>query len=189
MGGTMRKGKIVGCAIGTVAGLVLGAALAVAPAHASTDLAAPDYVTVTVQRAAEPKVRPAPGDEVVDRSVPGEVTTYYGVTAACTESVTAYTPFKSGNQVKANVGFNRSAGCSGSNQGNGRLQAERGIIASWHDRASKTITNITPGTNVSSGMVWNCAGTASTKWRNQGFFGNASGVPTNSSIVTLACGS
>ena len=179
--------------VGAIAGLILSAVLAL-PAHASTDQPTPDPsapaapdISVQYLPYEAPDIQPAPGQSVTVTDVPGEVTTYYGVTLACTESVTAYTPYKSGSSAIASVQFSRSSGCSGGKQANAYLQTEQGVIPTWQDR-DDSHTTVNPGTTLSLTVSRGCTNSNTTKWRSLGFYGNATGVPTISGVAYLSCG-
>ena len=191
-----RVTSITGVFIAT-AGLVLAALPAQATPSSGTPetelgspatLVAPD-VSVEYSVAEEPAIRPAAGETVSVTDDDGTTTTYFGVSAVCTESVSASAPRKESGAAKAQITYSRGTGCTGAGQGNGALQALRGVLPAWNDRSKHVVYNINPGIKVSRGLSWACPNSNSTKYRSQGWFGNAGGAPTNSAEVTLACGS
>ena len=172
--------------IGAVGAIAFAVSAGGYPALAAPHPEPSDQPQISVQQlpAEEPEVVPAVGETVVVVEHDG-ITTYYGISASCTESITAYTPTKSGGSARASLQFQRSSGCSGTVSRTARLQWQ-GFLGAWQDRGNKT-SSAAPGTNTIILVSYPCQNSNATVWRSLGLYGSV-GNPTTSSAVTLTCG-
>ncbi|WP_136706936.1 hypothetical protein [Agromyces sp. H66] len=169
-----------GAVVGLIASLMAGPAFAADPGDGPDGTPSPE-ITVQNLPYEEPAVVPAPGKEVTIVGAEG-VTTYYGITASCTESVTANNPYKSSGKAVAHVQFQRSSGCVGSKTGTALLDS----YTIWWSEYNRKATTVNPGVNVVLTVSYPCQNSNSTSWRSGGLFNN--GSVTYSASTSLSCG-
>lgn len=105
----------------------------------------------------DPSILPGKG-EVVIVHYTNAVETLYAPTAACTQSATASTPWKSAGRARGKVALSRSSGCSGTWQGNGEMKF-RNIIGLWQSSGATSTTSLSPGESVTKWWSSACTGT------------------------------
>lgn len=142
-------------------------------------------VTITDLPLEEPPIRPAPGTTVTLRSA-RSTTVYYGVTAACTSSLTTYTPVftPQAKVVEASGKFSRSKGCSGREKIT--VHADKRKAIGWGSQKSGS-GYASPGSTKQVTVKVNCTNTKSTTWRSFAVLGD-DGSRQNSQSATFKCG-
>lgn len=123
-------------------------------------------------------VQPEPGETV--RVIYSDAVTDVIASAAgsCTESMTSYTPYKSGNQARVNGSFMRSTGCSASK--GARVALYRSTLQAKRD---STVSN--NGYTVSWGIGKDCYANDNASWSGKSIW--ISGGATSGPSATLPC--
>lgn len=121
-------------------------------------------------------VTPEPGETV--RVVYTNAVADISRAGSCTESVTTYTPYKSGNSARVNAAFTVSTGCSGARRGYVLLYAV--TLAAQNDAP---VSN--NGYTTSFSASYTCANTRSRSWYGIARLGATGG--TYGPSATLAC--
>lgn len=133
----------------------------------------------------EPAIRPPAGTTVVRESPQGR-TVYVGVTATCTKSYTAGTPWLASGRARAQNIYELSTGCPASERYVGHLQREAcgWLGCEWFFVDSKSGW-ISPGTWMSLALGKDCLNSDQDRWRSEA---RLSGGSIYSSTVWLSCG-
>lgn len=161
-------------------------AMLTSPADGPTAEPPEDSSSVVVSEAEEPAVRPLPGQVVTVRST-SDVTRYVGVSAGCTATVSAETPYTSGPNAQALIVFSRSSGCSGTVTATSALEREAcGTFGCSWTTATFATHGIAPGQQLSALRSVRCGNADPDRWRSKGRFG--SGPHTFSGVTWLGCG-
>ena len=135
----------------------------------------------------DPSLLPSEGETTIVHYT-NATETIVAPTATCTHSVTASTPYMTGNAVVGKVNLKRSSGCSGTWQGNGQTNFKN-LIGLWQTGGtSATVSNLGAGANVTKQWSNICKGNRSTTWVTLGAMWYQSQEATSSSNqVTLSC--
>jgi hypothetical protein len=163
-------------------------AMAMLTSAAGVQAAAPPEAgsSVTITKAEEPAVRPLPGQVITVRSAE-RITQYMGVTATCTATVSAGTPYISGPNAQALIVLSRSAGCTGTVSATSALEREAcGTFGCNWTTATSATHSIAPGQQLSAVRSVACGNADPDRWRSKGRFGSGSYI--FSSITWLNCG-
>lgn len=130
----------------------------------------------------DPRVEPAIGRSIEQRTASG-VTTHYGATASCTESVTVGKPYKSNGYAWARISMQRSSGCSASKSVGSSLET-RNWLGFWSQQDTH-YTSVPAGYTVSWNLRKKCGTAGNTTWAATGAM---NGDATVSPHVVLSCG-
>ncbi|QGH70382.1 hypothetical protein [Pseudactinotalea sp. HY158] len=112
-------------------------------------------------------------------------TTYIGVTASCTHSITATRPTKSGGHATSTSTVTTSSGCSSAVSVAGQI-AVKALFGIWSVRNQLTGT-VYPGGGWSAVVAAKCNGNGQDQWKGRTVVGQST-ASADSAAATLPCG-
>jgi hypothetical protein len=123
-----------------------------------------------------------PGETVLVNYADG-VVTHTAITASCTSTSSAQTPYKDSGYAWSYHDHHLSAGCAGGTSVNGLLET-KALTFGWTARDFETVT-----VDPNSSMYWatdaKCKGSSNTSWHGLNSIGSS--VTAQSATKTLAC--